>query len=574
MARQYLFFKLSPEKTPYVAAADLFKIELIPYFNNLHLINNVFDLFRFQEIRQLIEKDTHLQRTITRTLPDDDVHGYLAITDNPPPVENLVKRLAFCDEFLVFQRTHELKDTYLRYLAGKKIVSQFKVYNWHVFYVKTLRAVLNVLPAYNGNGLTPEKIDQLFSQPDAFSKHNIAIHPDPIHQNVNFFEPVNHFSSRFASALINNLCNDNCELVEIPAVSAHFLQYASMIGVCGTGYSLSHLNTIVTQMRTHISKLEIHVVTQAVSKIISLISQLLDEPKFRQSHLFYTDINHEFRLYESKILLQYSDIRSYKRHLKLYKCIIASRYLIDHHYITHDAFINLFLNYNLLQTMLTCFNDTSRSFLQEYEKNAQKVINEIQLVKKLHEIFVLKPANISIIEQTFSSVNCTSSKKQAYFIHIPGFMLKNIPAQRNHINIALELYQNGHNKQIDWEVPETIREIYLKGLKTGSYIAEKLDFYRSFLSREEYLLLIKQITKIYAVIDTILKVIRPGDRLAILALIRYDYIDQTPHELSFSRITADYIFSHRKHKFELDFRIRLNPGDSHVKYETMFFTLH
>ena len=87
MAKQYLFFKLCPETVNYVRSDLLLEKELFVYFKSLNRVETVFELNHFQEIRQLIEKDTDLQRHITHALPDAGIQGFLAIIENPAPLE-------------------------------------------------------------------------------------------------------------------------------------------------------------------------------------------------------------------------------------------------------------------------------------------------------------------------------------------------------------------------------------------------------------------------------------------------------------------------------------------------------
>jgi hypothetical protein len=567
MAKQYLFFKLCSEPVNYVPADQLFEKELFVFFQSLHRIETVFELNHFQEIRQLFEKDVHLQRHITHALPDSGIHGYLAIVESPPPTEKLVKRLALCDEFIVFQRSHELKDTYIRYLAGKNISKQLQVYNWHIFIIPTLRSFNCSIPTAMQNNINLEKIDKIFQKPEKIFCRSFQSHPDPMHEIPGILDPIDEHASRLFAAITNILIQDSTYFTDLSATSSHLLRHASITGIPISGYTRTNLQTIENRMRTQFFILDISVVQAAVIKFTSLLGQLLDEPKYRQSHLFHSDIDLAFKLFESKILLKHNDIKSYKRHLKLFRNIIAARFLIDHEYITHDESINLFLSFNLLQAIYnTLQNRTKIPFTIHIEKNADKLIAEMYICQKTHELFGIKPAFSNIVQGEINGRQ-GSRQKQAFFIRLPEHSSNQKSKDRNHINFAMNLYQPGFNNYHLPNLSDDTRNDYILKIKTNRYLRDKLDFYRTFLSREEYLLLTDQCLHLLYSMDLILKTIKPGDCIGILAPIKYHYVEDSPHEFSFPEIILEYLDSLESFNHKIEYRLRIDTGNPNLKQE-------
>ncbi len=567
MAKQYLFFKLCPEPINYVPADRLFNKELSGYFNSLHRIETVFELNRFAEIRQLIEKDIYLQKHITHSLPDSGIHGYLAIIDTMPPIEKMVKCLALCDEFILFQRSHEPKDTYLRYLAGSNISKQIQVYNWHIFIVPTLNAFNCSISTILTGEYPPEKTDKLFLKPDIIFHRGFQNHPDPLHDSHHTLDPLNRHTSRLSAAITNILSQDCVHFTDLSATSSHMLRHASITGIPVSGVANTYLATIETQMRTQFILLDIPVLQTAIDKFNGLLGQLLDEPRYRQSHLFQSDIDHAFKLFESKILVEHGDIKSYKRHLKLFRNIIAARFLIDHEYITHDKSINLFLSFNLLQTIFIALqNKTLIPFSSLIEKNADKLLSEMYICQKTRELFGIRPSLSNIIPE-ITDVPRTSTGRQAFFIKLPENNAKNSRIERNYINIAMNLYQSKFLKDPSPEISADIRNEYAHKIRANRYLRDKLDFYRTFLSREEYLSLTNQCVQLFYSIDLVLNKIKPGDRLGMLSPIQYHYVDDSPHEFAFPEVITEYLDSHPRFNYQSDYKMRIDSGTPYLKQQ-------
>jgi len=568
MARQYLFFKLTSEDISYIDAGKLFQIELSTYFSNIHKINNVFELYRFPEIRQLIEKDFKLQKHITHALPDSENHGYLALTDSLPPIEKLIKRLAYCDEFLLFQRTHEPKDAYLRYLSGKGVIKQLKIYNWIIFIIRTLRSFYDPVSDIVRSLPTPDKIDRLLNDPGNLNSKNRQKHADPLHQHSQTLDPLNTYTSRFSAAMFNMLIKKDHSFVEIPAISAHLLRHASLTGNKATGYIQTPLQSMEFRLRTQFHNLDKTIIWDAVNKAIGLLNQLLENPKFKQSHLFYSDIDGSYKSHESIIFQKYTELSSYKRHLKLYRYIIAARFLIDQQIITHDDTINLFLTFNLLQTIFQAINrKRASSFINEFEINAQNLISEMHICQKMRELFVLKPKTAHIIEGSFSMLADKSDNKHAYFVRLPGQATNNNFYTKNHINIALKLFQTRSNPISSQEISQSLKNFYQKKLEANLYTNEKLDFYRSFLPREEFLSLSDQCINTLFSLDQLVTQLKTGDRLCILSPNRCHFIDDNPHEFSFSRIILDYMSSLDNLTVSTKHQTQIDAEDPCLKHE-------
>ena len=455
-------------------------------------METVFELNHFQEIRQLIEKDTDLQRHITHALPDTGIQGFLAIIENPAPLEKLVKLLSFCDEFILFQRSHEPKDTYIRYLSGINLSKQLQVYNWHIFVIPTLRSFICSLSDNLENITNLEKIDRIFQKPEQIFSRSVNSHTDPLHISPDILEPLNSHSSRLAAALSNILISNQTHFTDLSMTSPYFVKHASTFGIPVVGFTKSYLQNIDSRMRTQLMTLDISVVQTAVSKFITLLGQLLDESKYRQSHLFQSDIDVAFKLYEAGILLQHNYIKAYKRHLKLFRTIITARFLIDKKYITHDNTINLFLSFNLLQSIYyTLYGKISSPFSLLIEKNAEKLIAEMYICQKTRELFNLKPSISNLIfAEKYKSEK--SDQRRVFLIRLPDDHLNHDEKVKTHIKISLDLFQFDTQTETDDQPDNYVKNDYTTKFRANRYLNNKIDFYRSFLPREEYISLTNQ----------------------------------------------------------------------------------
>jgi hypothetical protein len=572
MAKQYLFFKLCPETVNYVRADLLLEKELSVYFKSLNRVETVFELNRFQEIRQLIEKDTDLQRYITHALPDAGIQGFLAILENPPPLEKLVKLLSFCDEFILFQRSHELKHTYIRYLSGINLAKQLQVYNWHIFVIPTLRSFVSSLPGNLKNITNLEKIDKIFQKPEQIFCRSVNSHTDPLHTSPNILEPLNSHSSRLTAALSNILISNRTHFTDLSMTSPYWAKHASTLGIPVVGYTKSLLQDIDNRLRTQLMTLDISVVQTAVRKFIILLGQLLDEPKYRQSHLFHSDMDHSFKLYEAGILLQHNYIKSYKKHLKLFRTIITARFLIDRKYITHDNFINLFLSFNLLQSIyLNLHGKFPSLFSLMIEKNAEKLIAEMYICQKTRELFSLKPTISNLISsEKYKSEK--SGQRRAFFIRLPENYLNHDEKVKNHTKIALDLFQFDAQTQTDIKPDNYVKNDFTTKIRANRYLYNKIDFYRSFLPREEYFFLTNQCYQLFYSLDSILELFQPGDRIGFLSPIKYHYVDDSPHELSFPEIILEYLNVHTSFNYQTEFRLHIDTGNQFLHHEMVIIS--
>ncbi len=572
MAKQYLFFKLCSEPVNYVPVDRLFKRELATHFKSLHKIETVFELNRFAEIRQLIDKDVKLQAHITHALPDGQNHGYLVIVDALPPAEKMVTCLAFCDEFILFQRSHEPKDTYIRYLAGINLVKQMQIYNWRIFIIPTLSAFKYSLSAAISDSPNMDKTDKILSAPEKIFRRGFDNHSDPMHESHNTLDPLHLPGSRLFAALTNILTHDCTHFSDLSTQSAHLLQHAGQCGRPITGYTRTYLQTIENRLRTRFSGIEIPVLQAAVPKFTNLLGQLLDEPKYRQSHLFYSDIDHAFKIFESKVLLKNGDVKSYKRHLKIFRNIIAARFLIVHKYITHDESINLFLSFNLLQTILmTLRSRTVLPFSAQMEKNADKLISEMYLCRKTNDLFSVKPVLGNILQS--HHVRRHGPGRQSFFVRLPEDNLIHTPGAKNNLQIAMNLFQAESKNNKNPLPPGKDAERHAAKLKSNRYLRDKLEFFRTFLSREDYLSLTAQCLRIFDTLENLLKILRPGDRLGMLSPVKFHYVDDTPHEFAFPEIIREQLDLQENVNFQTEFRMRTDTGDPYRKQDISIISI-
>lgn len=573
MAKQYLFFKRTAEQFPYTSGDDLFQLELSSYFSNLNKIFNVFELYRFPELKQIIEKDSRLQAHITHALPEQGIHGLLAVCDTAPPVDQLVKRLALCDEFILFQRSHLPNETYLRYLISKSMISKQTIYNWHVFVIRTMRSFFAPVAQFTAKIPALDKIDKFFQTiPDQFYHRNRP-HPDPLHMDSDVMEPLNTHSSRLSATMLNILLPNGHALLEIPATSSHLVHQSGLIGTAAAGYPRSSLHMLDQQTRLHAMRMNLPVVTEAVSRVVKLLDQLLQTPKYQQSHLFYTDIDREYKHHESHIMIRLPEIKSFKRHLRLFRYIIATRFLLDNQYITHDKQINNFLRFNLLQTIhLTLKASQVASFNQVFEKNALKLISEIYMIQKLKDLFMLKPVPVQLIESGFTLPPGESGKNHGYFLRLPEHRLNEPVSEKKHVRLAMHLFGQEQKIERHPELSEALRSVYTKALDTLAYPSDKLEFYRSFMSREAYLTLTNQCLSVFYSLDQVLKNTKKGDRICVVSEKHCHYIDDTPHEFSFARLIAEYLSIHPSFKFDIEHLFKINSSNPCLSHEVTFFS--
>jgi hypothetical protein len=481
-------------------------------------------------------------------------------------VEQLVKRLSLCDEFILFQRSHEPKDTYIRYLSGMNVAKQVQVYNWHIYVLPTLRAFTNSIPYFLKPGTHSEKIDKIFHQPQHIFRRNDAAHSDPLHSRIDILEPLYTPASRLYSALTNLLITAHHELVDLSVASSHFLRQASILGSKATGYTTSHLQTIENRIRTEYMALDISVVRTAVSKFISMLGQLLEDTKYQQSHLFHSNIEQAFKLFESKILLHHNYIKSYKRHLKLFRTIIAARFLIDHDYVTPDSLINLFLSFNLLQTITSSIKErTHTPFINLIEKNAEKLVSEMYVCQKIRELFSIKPGMSFIYQDPLSKIK-KSNCPRSFFIRYTHSTRATGPA-RNLLQIALNLYQLKRDDDTGFNADEALGTEFADKVRRNRYLRDRMDFYRTILSREEFISLTNQCAHVFNSLDYILQIIAPSDLLAVLAPTKIHFVDKTPHEFSLSEIIAEYLNDHAHFDYQTAFKMRIDTERNDQKQD-------
>ena len=572
MAKQYLFFKRTAEQFPYASGDDLFHLELSSYFNNLNKIYNIFELYRFPDLKQIIEKDSRLQTNITHALPEQGIHGLLAICETAPPVDQLVKRLALCDEFILFQRSHEPNDTYLRYLSSKSIITKQIIYNWHIFVIRTMRSFFTPVSQFAAKAPGMDKIDKFFpSIPEHFA-HRLRPHPDPLHLGQDIMEPLNTEASRLSATLLNILIPNNHSFLEIPTTSSHLVRQASLIGTQATGYPRAPLNMLDQQTRLHATRMNLPVVTEAVSRVVKLLDQLLQTPKYQQSHLFFTDIDREYKHHETQIMMHIPELKSFKRHLRLYRYIIATRFLLDNQYITHDKQINNFLRFNLIQTIyLTLKASQMAQFNQVFEKNALKLISEIYMGQKLKDLFMLKPVAVQLVESGFTLPPNESGKNHGFFLRLPENSLIEPVSEKKHFKLAMSLFGYEQKTGRHPELSEALKNIYSEILDNLTYLSDKLEFYRSFLSREAYVTLTNQCLSVSYSLDQVLKNMKSGDRLCIVSEKYYHYIDDTPHEFSFARLISEYLSVQNSFKFNLEHQFKINSGNPCLSHDVTIF---
>ena len=261
-----------------------------------------------------------------------------------------------------------------------------------------------------------------------------------------------------------------------------------------------------------------------------------------------------------------------KRHLKLFRTIITARFLIDKKYITHDNTINLFLSFNLLQSIYyTLYGKISSPFSLLIEKNAEKLIAEMYICQKTRELFNLKPSISNLIfAEKYKSEK--SDQRRVFLIRLPDDHLNHDEKVKTHIKISLDLFQFDTQTETDDQPDNYVKNDYTTKFRANRYLNNKIDFYRSFLPREEYISLTNQCHQLFYSLDSILELFQPGDRIGLLSPIKYHYVEDSPHELSFPEIILEYLNAHASFDYQTEFRLHIDTGNKFVHHEMVIIS--
>jgi hypothetical protein len=251
---------------------------------------------------------------------------------------------------------------------------------------------------------------------------------------------------------------------------------------------------------------------------------------------------------------------------------MAAKFLIDHEYVTHDELINLFLNFNLLQSIYHTERDNFLSpFSQLIAKNAEKLISELYVCQKTCELFSLKPTITRfVMDGHYNKIDLRD--KKAFFLQLPEENIQNDAKLKKHVKIALDLFQYDSGN-LDEKYPTNDQEKNnTHDLRSNRYLKDKIDFYRSILSREKYLALAEKCLHLLNTLDRYVEIFQPGDAIALLAPVHFHYVEDYPHEFSFAEIILEHLNAHFSFDYQMEYRQRIKTENLHTHFETVIIT--
>ena len=165
-----------------------------------------------------------------------------------------------------------------------------------------------------------------------------------------------------------------------------------------------------------------------------------------------------------------------------------------------------------------------------------------------------------------------SDQRRVFFIQLPEKYSNHEEKVKNHVKIALDLFQFDNPTTMDAQPANYVINDYTAKIRANRYLNNKIDFYRSFLPREEYISLTDQCHQLFYSLDSILEIFQPGDRIGFLSPIKYHYVEDSPHELSFPEIILEYLNTHASFDYQTEFRLHMDTGNQFVHHEMVIIS--
>ncbi len=143
MGRKYIYFKLFEFADSGTASDQFAQFEIDKFCHAPEKIETVFQLYRFDNLKRILEKSTNLQRALSIHSADRQLSGFLWSGELLPGLNILWQEIAGSAEIFIFQHIAEPELT-LPSAVPQSWLERYQVFNWNVWRLPTAALVLKL----------------------------------------------------------------------------------------------------------------------------------------------------------------------------------------------------------------------------------------------------------------------------------------------------------------------------------------------------------------------------------------------------------------------------------------------
>ena len=575
MSKKYIFFKLFDNLNDSCENEALSELELSSFFDEIEIIQNIFQLQQIPDLKLLINKNEDLQHLLTQNLPGKGLrHGYLWTGEDAGNITEIMSKTALIREYFVFQKSTDPlpaghSDIYLQ------LTHRLEIYNWYIFHLYTFQYFLHEANKIRINNNSEVDIDRQFKKLWEETKlkglsekaHGLTPSDEKSLSQTRYYflnhdkrAYVKNSDNRWIRSLVNYLAPGAQSQVHYPFCSTGDSLIESVIaGKAVSGIELNPIRTIYANSNLGAFNISLQDLLQAVSNLISQLKLLISVNDDTQTDLFLSSAEKQFNIFWES---EKERIRSFKFSAEIddnSKIIAAIRFLIESKAISKSPEINAILLSGLVNFITALLRKSLKTdTISAFHRELRQLYLDIYAFKKIKQLTSFSGCEYSVATgNAVRSRNLKAKSMDTVICNLPTG-IKNIDFQNDQIIVDLlnfdinsaeiETQKLGNQSALRGKTATWIDDLLNKGTMfnlLGSYAQNLLMRYYNPKKQVETAALFKLWIDYYYLLLEMQRILNDHAKICLIVKHPYIKIDEQIEEFKISEIIREFLDIHK-----------------------------
>jgi tRNA G10 N-methylase Trm11 len=575
MSKKYIIFKLFDNLNDSCENEILSKLELSAFLDEFELLQNIFQLQQYPDLKLLINKSEDLQHLLTQKLPGQGLrHGYLWSGEDFGNITEILAKIALIRECFIFQKStdplpSQQSDVYFQ------LTHKMEIYNWYIFHVYTFQYFLNAANKIRYGNNSEIEIDREFNKLWDDTKFKAIsektngltqLDTKPVNQiqysflNLDKRAYVKNPDNRWVRALVSYLAPYDKQHIYHPFCGTGDSMLESLIaGKNVTGAEINPVRTGFANTNLAAFNIALPDLLKAISTIISQLKILINSNDETQTDLFLSSAEKQFdEFWES----EKERIRSLKFDSEINdnaKIIAAIRFLIESKIISKSQDINDILLTGLINLIaLLLRKRTKNDSITSYHRELRQIYLDIYTFHKIKQLtHIPMPAYTVLNENALKTRTLRENSFDAVVCYLPTG-IKNSGFNNDQrifdilnfdINtVELELQKLGNQSALRGRSATWVDDLLKKGSMfslLGPYAQNLLTRFYNPKKQNETAAFFKLWIDYYYFLLEIQRVLKNHSSLCLIVKHPYIKIEERVEEFKISQIIREFLEIHQ-----------------------------